>query len=92
MDRLWGIGCRQEVRRMIAAVFMMLSSLMYTLQLQTGSFPAPLTAAQAVGEEVCLERCAKQPQAYVDKHPFNSGDSDCESVLDQLYQAYAESP
>ena len=31
---------------MIAAVFMMLSSLMYTLQLQTGSFPAPLTAAQ----------------------------------------------
>ena len=50
-----------------------------------------MIAARAVGEEVCLERCAKQPQAYVDKHPFNSGDSDCETVLDQLYQAYAES-
>ena len=24
-------------------------------------------------------------------HPFDSGDSDCGTVLDQLYQAYAES-
>ena len=38
-----------------------------------------------------MERCAKRLQAYVDKHPFDSGDSDCETVLDQLYQAYAES-
>ena len=29
--------------------------------------------------------------AYIQKHPFDSGDSDCETVLDQLYQAYAES-
>ena len=29
--------------------------------------------------------------AYIQKHPFYSGDSDCETVLDQLYQAYAES-
>ena len=29
--------------------------------------------------------------AYIQKHPFDSGDSDCKSVLDQLYQAYAES-
>lgn len=29
--------------------------------------------------------------AYIQAHPFNSGDSGCESVLDQLYQAYAES-
>ena len=29
--------------------------------------------------------------AYIQAHPFVSGDSDCESVLDQLYQAYAES-
>lgn len=28
--------------------------------------------------------------AYIQKHPFDSGDSDCETVLDQLYQAYAE--
>lgn len=29
--------------------------------------------------------------AYIQKHPFDSGDSDCTTVLDQLYQAYAES-
>ena len=28
--------------------------------------------------------------AYIQAHPFVSGDSDCETVLDQLYQAYAE--
>ena len=28
---------------------------------------------------------------YIDKHPFDPGDSDCTTVLDQLYQAYAES-
>ena len=34
---------------------------------------------------------AKRLRAYIDTHPFNPGDSDCETVLDQLYQAYAES-
>jgi len=29
--------------------------------------------------------------AYIQKHPFDTGDSDCDTVLDQLYQAYAES-
>lgn len=29
--------------------------------------------------------------AYINTHPFDPGDSDCETVLDQLYQAYAES-
>jgi len=29
--------------------------------------------------------------AYTQAHPFDSGDGDCETVLDQLYQAYAES-
>lgn len=29
--------------------------------------------------------------AYIKTHPFDSGDSDCKTVLDQLYQAYAES-
>ena len=28
---------------------------------------------------------------YIDKHPFDPGDSDCATVLDQIYQAYAES-
>ena len=27
----------------------------------------------------------------MDKHPIDLGDTDCETVLDQLYQAYAES-
>ena len=38
-----------------------------------------------------MDNIAERLQAYVDKHPFDSGDSDCETVLDQLYQAYAES-
>ena len=38
-----------------------------------------------------MDNIAKRLKAYVDKHPFNPGDSDCETVLDQLYQAYAES-
>ena len=32
-----------EVRRMIAAVWLMLSGILYSLQLQNGSFPKPLT-------------------------------------------------
>ena len=28
---------------------------------------------------------------YIDTHPFDGGDSGCETVPDQLYQAYAES-
>ena len=38
-----------------------------------------------------MDNIAKRLKAYADKHPFDSGDSDCETVLDQLYQAYAES-
>ena len=34
---------------------------------------------------------AERLKAYIDAHPINLGDSDCETVLDQLYQAYAES-
>ena len=36
----------QEVVGMIATVWLMLSGLLYSLQLQTGSFPKPLTAAE----------------------------------------------
>ena len=38
-----------------------------------------------------MDKVAKQLKAYIDTHPFDPGDSDCETVLDQLYQAYAES-
>ena len=38
-----------------------------------------------------MDNIAKRLKAYVDKHPSNSGDSDCETILDQLYQAYVES-
>jgi hypothetical protein len=38
-----------------------------------------------------MDKIAQQLKAYIDTHPFDSGDSDCETVLDQLYQAYAES-
>ena len=30
-------------------------------------------------------------RAYMQAHPFVSGDPDCKTVLDQLYSAYAES-
>ena len=38
-----------------------------------------------------MKEIARRLDAYIQAHPFGSGDSDCESVLDQLYQAYAES-
>lgn len=38
-----------------------------------------------------MKDIASRLNAYIQKHPFDSGDSDCETVLDQLYQAYAES-
>lgn len=38
-----------------------------------------------------MDSIARQLKAYIDAHPFDSGDSDYETVLNQLYQAYAES-
>lgn len=38
-----------------------------------------------------MDKIAVWLKAYIDTHPIDLGDSDCESVLDQLYQAYAES-
>ena len=38
-----------------------------------------------------MKDIAHHLDAYIRVHPFNSGDSDCETVLDQLYQAYVES-
>ena len=45
-----------EVRRMIAAVWLVLSGLMYSLQLSTGSFPKPLSAEE---EQYYLKRSAQ---------------------------------
>ena len=38
-----------------------------------------------------MDKIAKRLKAYIDTHPFDPGDSDCKTVLDQLYQAYQES-
>ena len=38
-----------------------------------------------------MDDIAKGMKAYIEIHPFDSGESDCKTVLDQLYQAYAES-
>ena len=38
-----------------------------------------------------MNKIAKLLDEYIATHPFDSGDSDSETVLDQLYQAYAES-
>ena len=38
-----------------------------------------------------MDNIAKRLKAHIETHPFDPGDSDCETVLDQLYQAYAES-
>lgn len=38
-----------------------------------------------------MKDIAHRLNAYIETHPLDLGDSDCETVLDQLYQAYAES-
>jgi hypothetical protein len=38
-----------------------------------------------------MDNIAKRMASYMDKHSIDLGDTDCETVLDQLYQAYAES-
>ena len=38
-----------------------------------------------------MDKIAQRLKGYIDNHPIDLGDSDCETVLDQLYQAYAES-
>lgn len=45
-----------EVMRMLSAVWLMLSTLLYSLQLQTGSFPKPLTEEE---ERYYLDKAAK---------------------------------
>ena len=38
-----------------------------------------------------MDKIAQRLKAYIDTHPLDLGKGDCETVLDQLYQAYAES-
>ena len=38
-----------------------------------------------------MDKIAEQLKAYIDTHTLDLGEGDCETVLDQLYQAYAES-
>ena len=38
-----------------------------------------------------MDKIAQRLKVYIDTHPIDLGDGDCETVLDQLYQAYAES-
>ena len=38
-----------------------------------------------------MKSISKEMKTYLQTHPFNSGDPDCKTVLDQLYRAYAES-
>ncbi len=38
-----------------------------------------------------MNRIGQQLDAYIRTHSFDSGQADCETVLDYLYQAYQES-
>ncbi len=38
-----------------------------------------------------MKDIARRMKAYIDTHPFDSGDYDYETILDQLYMAYSES-
>ena len=38
-----------------------------------------------------MNEIAARLNTYIQSHPFDAGDSVCETVLEQLYQAYAES-
>ena len=38
-----------------------------------------------------MDNMAQRLKAYIEAHPFDPGDSGCETVLDQLFQAYQES-
>ena len=38
-----------------------------------------------------MDNIAQRLKTYIEENPFDPGDSDCETVLDQLYQVYQES-
>ena len=37
-----------------------------------------------------MDNIAQRQKVYIEARPFASGDSECDSVLDQLHQAYTE--
>ena len=37
-----------------------------------------------------MNEIANRLNAYIQSHPFDAGDSGCETVLEQLYQAYIQ--
>lgn len=38
-----------------------------------------------------MEKILQNLKSYIQTHPFDSGDDDCDSVLDMLYLTYANS-
>ena len=38
-----------------------------------------------------MDKIAEKLKTYIDTHPLDLGEGNCETVLGQLYQAYAES-
>ena len=38
-----------------------------------------------------MDKFAEKIKNYIETHPIELGECDCKTVLDQLYQAYAES-
>lgn len=38
-----------------------------------------------------MDNIAQRLKAYIETHPFDPGDSNCDTVPEQLYQAYAAS-
>ena len=38
-----------------------------------------------------MDNIAQRLRAYIESHSFDPGDSNCDTVLNQLYQVYAES-
>ena len=38
-----------------------------------------------------MDDISKRLEVYIKSHKFDGGTSECETVLDQIYQAYAES-
>ena len=38
-----------------------------------------------------MEQFLQRFRSYIETHPLDTGDPECPTVLDQLYQAYAES-
>ena len=67
----------------------------YIVELDRPKYQIPKTEldVDALFEKihVILQSIAEALRTYLSSHPFDPGNSDAETVLDQIYQAYAES-